>query len=472
MSVAPAPMISDIYEAADVPGFGSGAGVRGSVVAAELVASGSLRAWGIKSAWSLLDQGLTALTGFCVTWLLARWLAAEIYGAYAIAFAGYLFVSGLHNVIVLEPMSVIGPSRYTTRLAEYFRSQTLVHGALVGILSAAVILVGWMVRLFAPESPLIGAIVASGLALPFLLFLFLARRMCYTMQRPLTAVLGSGTCFTLALAGLYALHHSRVVSPFSVFLLVGAASFAGSCLVVRQLGVSTFRGRPIGDDRIAWTSTLRENWSYGRWLVGSTLLYSISGQVQMVLAAAFLGLGAAGILRAMMLPASVMTQAVTAAGLLVLPGFSFDFGRGLYIRMRQKAVIVSSVLCAAGLCFAALLWLVAGRAEHLLFGGKYSGHAWLMPILALIPAANGFTMGYSTSLRASQRPYFDLLANAIAAPVAVVSAVIFIRWWGLAGAAMSLVTGFVVYMGINCVVFYAAPHSKQEIEVMVEGMRG
>ena len=77
-----------------------------------------------------MDQGLTALTGFCVTFLLARWLAQEIYGAYAVAFAGYLFVSGLHNVIVLEPMSVIGPSRHANRLGEYFRAQMVVHGVL------------------------------------------------------------------------------------------------------------------------------------------------------------------------------------------------------------------------------------------------------------------------------------------------------------------------------------------------------
>jgi O-antigen/teichoic acid export membrane protein len=177
--------------------------------------------------------------------------------------------------------------------------------------------------------------------------------------------------------------------------------------------------------------------------------------VQMFLAAAFLGLGAAGILRAMLLPASVMTQVVTAAGLLVLPGFSYDFGQGLVVRMRQKAMILSGVLCGAGICFSVLLWMVAGRAEHLLFGGKYAMYAWLMPVLSLVPAVNGLTMGFSMALRASQRPHLDLLANAIAAPIAVASALSFIRWWGLAGAAASMVIGFAVYMGVNCWAFSA-----------------
>jgi O-antigen/teichoic acid export membrane protein len=426
-------------------------------LADDLLAAGRLQALSVKSAWSLMDQGLTSLTGFFSTFLLARWLAPEIYGAYAIAFAGYLFVSGFHNVIVLEPMSVIGPSRHADRLLAYFRAQMAVHGVLVGICSVSVVCAGLVVWLIAPASPLAAAIAGSGLALPFLLTLFLARRICYIRQRPVIAVLGSGSCFVMTVCGLYALRSFDGVSPFSVFLLVGVASLAGSCVVLRQIGIAAFRTRSVVDERIAWTSALRENWSYGRWLVGSTILYSISGQVQMFLAAALLGLGAAGTLRAMMLPASVMTQAVTAAELLVLPGLSRDFGRGLVGLIRQKAVIVSFSLCAAGLCFAAVLWVTAGRVEHLLFGGKFAAYAWLMPILGLVPATNGFTMGFSAALRASQKPHFDLLANAIAAPVAMISAVGFIRWWGLAGAAASMVAGFGVYMGVNCWIFYATP---------------
>jgi O-antigen/teichoic acid export membrane protein len=203
--------------------------------------------------------------------------------------------------------------------------------------------------------------------------------------------------------------------------------------------------------------------------VGSTILYSISGQVQMFLAAGMLGLGAAGVLRATMLPASVMTQAVTAAGLLVLPGLSYDFGRGLVKRVREKAVIVSGALCAAGICFAAGLWVVAGQVERLLFGGKFAAYAWLMPALALIPAANGLTMGFSSALRASQRPDLDMMANGIAAPVAIISAVIFIRWWGLPGAATSMVLGFVAYMGVNCWVFYAQPRARFERQTASRG---
>jgi Polysaccharide biosynthesis C-terminal domain len=452
MSAAPTPPLTDVQ----VPLPRAGA----AQVPDDLITADRLRAWGTKSVYSLMDQALTSLTGFCVSFLLARWMAPDVYGAYAIAFAAFLFVCGFHNVTVLEPMSVIGPARHPGNLSRYFRSQIAVHAILASLLAALVVFAGLIVWRIEPQSPLVGAILGSGLALPFLLLLWLARRICYLLRRPLDAVLGSGSCLLFVFLGLYMLRHFGQLNPSSAFLLMGGGSLFGSYLVLRRIGLGT--PRSISGAPLSWKSVLKENWLYGRWLAGSTVFYSVAGQVQMFLAAAFLGLGAAGILRATLLPASVMTQVVTAAGLLLLPGLAYDFGRGATARLRQKAVLASFALGGAGLAFVALLAVVAGPVEHLLFAGKYAGYAWLMPILAFIPTANGFTMGYSTALRASQKPHFDLLANAIAAPIAVVSALLFIHWWGLAGAAASMVTGFAVSMVVNCWIFYTSPQPGRE----------
>src|SRR5260370_15362033 len=133
-----------------------------------LLTSVKLRVWGWRSAMSLVDQGLPSGAGFAVNLLLARWMAPEVYGAFAVAFAGFLFVSGFHNVLLLEPMTVMGPSRYTERLPAYFRAQIMRHLVLVGPLSAAALLAG--VALLGGFS--VGARVVAGLVagrvLPFL----------------------------------------------------------------------------------------------------------------------------------------------------------------------------------------------------------------------------------------------------------------------------------------------------------------
>jgi O-antigen/teichoic acid export membrane protein len=425
-----------------------------------LLTPAKLRVWGWRSVISLVDQGLTSGAGFAVNLLLARWMAPEVYGAFAVAFAGFLFVAGFYNVLLLEPMSVMGPARYTGKLPGYFRSQIGVHAVLVGALSGVSLLGGLVLWNVVPGSPLVGAVMGGGLALPFLLLAWLARRMCYVMQRPALAIQGSAFYLGFVGAGLFALAHFGRLGSFTAFLLMGWGSVLASCLLLWRLGL--LKRRSAAEPVVSWRSVLRENWTYGRWLVGSTVLSSISSQTQMFLVAGMLGLGAAGILRAMQLPSLVMTQVVFAAGLVVLPAFSYDFGKGLTERLRHKVMLVSLGLVGAALVFAALLALFAGRTEHLLFGGRYAAYAHLMPVLALVPAAIGFSTGYSMAMRASQKPSFDLVANAIAAPVGVVSAIFFVRRWGIAGAAASMAVGFAAYAISVCWIYYGQRETGQK----------
>jgi len=404
-----------------------------------------LRVWGARAVFSLLDQGLFSGAGFLVNLLLARWLAPDSYGAFAVAFAGFLFISGFHNVLLLEPLTVMGPGRHSENLPAYFRAQLLIHFILVGGLAIAGLLGGvvtWLARL---DSPLVGAIFGTALMLPLLLLLWLVRRMCYALHRPGLAVAGTGSYLVCIIAGLAALRHFGWATPFLSFLLMGTASFVASGILLARIGF--FRG-PKKPGDISWRAALRENWTYGRWLVGSAVLYSLSSQVQIFFVSALLGLGAGGVLRAMQLPSLLMTQVITATGLLFLPILSRDFGNGLILRMRHKAALLNTGLCVIAAIFAGVLFLSSPWAEQLLFHGKYSDYSRLMPLLALVPVASAASTGYSMALRASARPHFDLLSNIIAAPVSVLSAILFVRWWGISGAAASMVLGF----GVSSVV--------------------
>jgi O-antigen/teichoic acid export membrane protein len=416
---------------------------------------GRLRTWGWLSVLSLADQGLASGAGFGVNLLLARWMSAEIYGGFAVAFAGFLFVAGFYNVLLLEPMSVMGPSRYAGNLTAYFRAQIAVHAILVGALSGVSILAGLVFWKVVPASPLIGAVMGAGLSLPFLLLTWLSRRMCYVTRRPGLAVLGSAFYLGFVGAGLFVLAKLAWLNSFSAFALMGCGSLLSGGLLLWRLGL--WNRELGGRTEASWRIVLVENWRYGKWLLGSTVLFSISSQTQMFLVAGMLGLGAAGILRAMQLPSLLMTQVVTASGMLIPPALSKDFGRGAIQNLRHKAVIASASLGGLASCFAVFLVLGAGRAEHLLFGGRYATFAWLMPVLALLPAASGFNQGFSLALRATQRPYFDLIANAIAAFVGLLTAPYFIHLWGIAGAAASMVVsiaalpivGFLFYRHCN-----------------------
>jgi len=405
-----------------------------------------VRTWGIKSGVSIVDQGLVSGAGFLLSFLLARWLSSEAYGAFAVAFATLLFLSGFHNVLLLEPMSVMGPARYSNQASAYLAAQLKIHRLLGSLLAGALLLTALLMKLLEANRELAMATAASAFALPFFLMLWLVRRMAYMVQRPAIAGWASAGYFLLTLFGLLVLHTRNVLTPTTAFFVLGSAGLLSVALPLRQLGM--LGARTV--DPCSWRAVAQENWNYGRWLVLSTALFSVAAQIQTYLVAGFLGLGAAGIFRAMQVPSLVMTQIVIAVGLLVLPSMSYEFGLGQLAQLRKKAVLASAFVTLLALGYAAFLALFADSIEHLLYGGKYSGYVRLIPILGLVPVCTGLAIGFSMAVRASQKPHFDLVANAISAPAGLITAAVFIKLWGLNGAALSLVAGFAAYAAVFC----------------------
>jgi Na+-driven multidrug efflux pump len=78
--------------------------------------------------------------------------------------------------------------------------------------------------------------------------------------------------------------------------------------------------------------------------------------------------------------------------------------------------------------------------------------------------------GFSMALRASQKPRFDLVSNLCAAPAAIVSAIVFMRLWGLAGAAASMLLSYVVLCGVTIVFFWRDAARERAVAVPPPGV--
>jgi O-antigen/teichoic acid export membrane protein len=418
------------------------------------------RLWGIRLPFSLVDPGTTVSAGLLVNLLLARWLPAQQYGAFALVFAVFLFLAGIHNALVLEPMSVLGPANFQRNLVDYFEAQIWVHLAFTTVLAAPLLLAAAFLTSFGYGGPLPGVFLGGGLALPFILLLWLARRMCHILQRPAIAMAGSVCNFVLLLAGLFVLQARHKLTPPPVFLLLGFASLCAALLIFHKLQIGLDETRPCS---VSWLSAATENWGYGRWLLGGTLGSALLGQTAMLLAPIFLGLAAAGEFGALQIPALLMVQGCAAAAMLLLPSFASEYAEANTNRSRQLASRVSLTLAGTALLFAVLLYFTAAPVERLLFGGKFATDAWLIPLFMLIPLSAGLASGYSMALQAMKRPHFEFLANRIAAALSVLTAFFFIPLFGLAGAAISLASGFVVYAAVVYLCFRkAAANDRKE----------
>ncbi len=72
-----------------------------------------------KGSIAILDQAMISGSNFAIGILLARWLSPEGYGTYALTFSIFLLLSQIQQALLLEPQSVLGPSRFADQPPQY-----------------------------------------------------------------------------------------------------------------------------------------------------------------------------------------------------------------------------------------------------------------------------------------------------------------------------------------------------------------
>ncbi len=392
----------------------------------------SILRWAARGLTSCLDQGAVSGVNFAINVLLARWLAPAEYGAFAVAFALFLFVAGFHNALLVDPACVLGPARFRDHLPSYFRRIVCVHGAWCLLASAAVVVAALAIRDASLHKAFWGLVVA----LPFLLLLWLLRRLCYVGGSPMAALFSSAAYGPLVLGGLFLLRRWIAPTPFAAFLVIAAASLGASAAVWNKLRLA---GPWAGIRTSEFLDLARSHWNYGKWLCAASLLTFGVTQLQTFLIAGYLGLEAAGAFRAMFNLIQPMNQLTAAVALLFVPNLSADFGAGETARLRTKGMWITATLAGLSICYELVLLIFGSRISRLFYGPRFARYDWLIPVLGLMPVLIAVASGFSLVLQAIQRPQHYLIRGAVTGPVGIGSAVVLTSWLGLGGAAASMV---------------------------------
>src|SRR5580704_6512310 len=184
---------------------------------------------------AVLGQGLFAGSHFLMNVLLARWLSSEQYGAFAVAYSGFLLFLMLYGACVYEPLIVFGSGRHASRFQEYFgllaRSNILVLAGFSALMLVSSSLFG---RLFSPE---VGRdFVALSFASPFVLVMWLGRGGFYARMSPGDAAWGGFIYFCALTAAIVGLRQSDRLSGSTAFLSMGLAGFVANVYLLWRIG--------------------------------------------------------------------------------------------------------------------------------------------------------------------------------------------------------------------------------------------
>ena len=412
-----------------------------------------LKSWGIQGGLSVLDQAVFSGANFILTILLARWVSPSEYGVFAVAFSIYLFAYQIHNALIIEPLSVLGPATMDHRLPDFLRDQIKVHFLFSIFAGLAIIVIGRLIFSFNQE---LGRVLfLLGVVLAFILLPLLIRRGFYLFRKPQLSLLGSITYALFLIGGIWFTQTSIRASVGLAFPLIGVAGLASGILLISRIPQQQ-------SSYISFYDILHSNWKYGKWLVYSSLLIALAAQVQTFIVGALLGLSDAGVFRALQNFVQPMILFFAAVSAYLLPSLSFDFGKGNIVGLRRKGSYLLYLFIFISVCFEFLLLGYGHVLEEIVYGGKFSINVYLTPVWGLVPVAAGVTYVYYFLLQSIQRPSAILVGSIVWAITSAASAFILSSKWGILGATVSVILGY-LFSGFTYAILYRYYISEEKL---------
>jgi len=394
------------------------------------------KSWLLKGSLAIVDQGLISGSNFVLSILLARYLGADQYGAYALAFSTFVLLSLIHQSLVLEPLSVFGPSIYRDSLGRYLG---VIMWLQIGIGAVFVIAAG-SVEVFSSflrgSSQLAVPFSGMAFAAPCVLLLWFARRAFYLQLLPGQALVGALMYSTFLWLGIWMLVRGRLLSPFSAFLVMGTCALLTSILLLIRLH-PTVRWKGT-EAWVAMKEVSERHWRYGVWALVSSLFYWIPWNIFYPLVAQSSGLAEAGILRALLNLALPITSAYAAFSMLFISHAARLGHEGGWQAVKAQAWRVAGLFALGSGSYWLLVCLFRKQLIHFLYAGQYSQVTTLLPLLAISSILAGATLGPAIAIRAMRAPSTVARIYFGASLVAVLVGIPACRQWGFRGAMFSI----------------------------------
>lgn len=410
----------------------------------------AIKKWGSGSALSIMDQGILSLCSFAINIHLSRILVPKQYGLFAIVFSIYLLLLNLNQALVLEPLSIVGMTRYKDNLISYFKKIGVIQiGISIGL--SLLMLIAAAVFYFAGNE-LYYSLVALIIAGPFISMFFLARRFCYLLFTPGIAFAGT-VIYVSSLSLIYSwLFRTNQVSTFNVFLLFGGTSLVSAIviLIIIQKKFPALLKSVVSSKIVVY-----KHWNLGKWLLGSSAVGWLSSSIYFPMVASLSGLEATAAFKAidnLLLP---MQQVITALSLIIIPKVAAHANRDRLF-LRNVSIKLTIVFTFLVIIYLLVLYLAKNELVHFLYGSNtvYIYYLWLLPLVGLSLIVRAVAdLGIGVSLRIVER--FDVLfKSSVVNSIFTVTIGFLLVWkYGILGAGIAMAIGATLQIVVSSFYF-------------------
>ncbi len=387
------------------------------------------------SVLSLADQGVASTTSFLTGVLLGRTLSKEEFGLYMLGLTLVGLTSDLQACVVSTPYTIRSPRLPGAERARYSGS-TLVHQ--LGIMLIFMLTISGAARFLASrqaEPHFVHVLAALGLAGGGTLLWYYTRFYLFANLRLARALLLDSLLAALQLGGLLALALQGGLTTPRAFGIIGIAG--GLASTVMLLSARTTFRIDWGDVR----SDFGKSWRSGRWILASTLVWSLGNQLYPWLLAAFHGTGAAGVWAACLGVVALVNPVFLGLQNSFAPRLAHAYAEGGPEGLRAGTWRALGTFALFVGPFAAGAVLVGGPAAGLLYGAQYAGTGAVVGTLGLNTLLLALSFPLSRALFVVERANLDLAINLLSLALMLSLGVFLVRSLGPLGAASTMLLG-------------------------------
>lgn len=390
-----------------------------------------------RAGWALMDQALFGASNFLANTLMARWLEPTEYGAFAVGWMVLLIGFQLQNPLITEPLAVYTPNRF--RLAPHIYQQQVIqlHWLLTGSASLVFLVLAW----FQAHPAFRGVYLGLAIALPFVQYAMLARRICYANLVPRLSALGGLIYLPLFVLSALALQRVSFLNAFTAMVLMGLASLVSGYWVMLWWKRGSNQGAapsPTKHFRM-WFSMFRMvlhyHWRYGRWGLPASLLWVLVSSLPYIWLLRLHGLESVAGLRVLENTLAPVNSFLSAFNSLMLPAFARASTTAALESMVWRYVFFFSTI-------GVLAWLLLSWLHepifNVLYGTNYQGISHYLLWFALIPLFTWFGEVFFSAFRAQEQPRWIAWLYIIASTFIGVFGFLLIDRAGLQGAVVAI----------------------------------
>lgn len=328
-----------------------------------------------KANLAFVDQAFVSAMNFLTGLALARFLGLKGYGEYVLVYGVILFFSTVQVSLIVSPMMVKGPAVEESDRRKYFSavavSQFLFSVVSAGLIIVVGLVVVWAFRFHQFDPFIVPLAVATAV--------FLAqdyyRRYFFVIERPVAAltsdIIGYGVQFAIIL--VFGIMGN--LDADGVLWAMAFAFFLGASLVLVQSGRK--RVLELGE-RSYLRKVCRENYDFGKWLLGVNMMYWGQAQIINYFVAAGISVAAVGALNACKNVLGVLNVFFLGLQNVLLPEASRAFADG---GQDVLGKYLKRVAMLGGLITFLVVLVAAVWNEYwvrLFYGSQYDGYGWIV----------------------------------------------------------------------------------------------